>query len=224
MTISITWRHWISMRMGAYSADRITSKRTLAADADHPAGAASNARAKQRPQKSDRLRNQQDGHAEPEQIHHHLRVESRPGREQLEVLGEILGADQVRLQREREAYGQQDEPQRRGQVAHDADRQMHAAREAQAGRADHLRVLQVALRPAPIADREVEQRRRGLLPRAAERRRHAHLPAARAAAAPLRRNRATVIDAAERLASRELSAGRSSARTRATRMIALWPQ
>ena len=47
-------------------------------------------------------------------------VEPRPGREQLEIAAEVLGSYQVRLHREREADAQHQEPQRRGQVAHDA--------------------------------------------------------------------------------------------------------
>ena len=44
-------------------------------------------------------------------------------------------------------------------------------------RTDDLRVLQIALRPASVADRDVDERRRALFPRAVEIRRHAHFPA-----------------------------------------------
>src|ERR1019366_5083261 len=54
---------------------------------------------------------------------------------------------------------------------------MQTARETQARRADNFEVLQIALSPAAIAYRDVDQRGRGFLPRAAELRRHAYLPA-----------------------------------------------
>ena len=51
---------------------------------------------------------------------------------QLEIVIEIFGPDQVRLHRERKADAEHHQPQRRGQIAHDADAQVHAAGEAQA--------------------------------------------------------------------------------------------
>src|SRR5712672_2957166 len=53
---------------------------------------------------------------------------------------------------------------------------MQAAGEAQTRRADDLRVLQVALRPAAIANGDIDQRRRRLFPGTAAVGRHPHLP------------------------------------------------
>src|ERR1700735_121440 len=53
---------------------------------------------------------------------------------------------------------------------------MHPAREIQPRSADDLQVLKVALRPSAIADGDVDERGRSLLPRAAAIGRHAHLP------------------------------------------------
>ena len=65
-----------------------------------------------------------------------LGIEPRPGGEEREVLGEILRPDEAGLQREREADEEQQQPDRRGQVAHDADSDVDArsARRARASR------------------------------------------------------------------------------------------
>ena len=90
---------------------------------------------------------------------------------------------------------------------------MRAARERQAVGADDLRVLQIALRPAPVAHRDVDERRRAFFPRAVEIRRHAHFPAG----AAHQRGFDEVVRqhvTAEGLASRQLRQAAGFARTR----------
>ena len=60
----------------------------------------------------------------------------------------------------------------RGEVAHDAGREMLPRRHHEALGADDARVLQIALAPAAVARREIDQRGRALLVGAAERRQH----------------------------------------------------
>ncbi len=76
-----------------------------------------------------------------------------------------------------EAEDDQQQPDRRGTIAHDADGEMHAARPCQSVRCDDPEMLQVALRPTPVAHGGVDQRRRAFFPRAAEVGRHLHAPA-----------------------------------------------
>ena len=171
----------------------------------------------------DHLRNQQHDHAEPEQRHHQLDVEPRPGRKQLEIVVEIFRPDQVRLHGEREADAEHQQPQRRGQVAHDADAEMHAAGEAQARGADDFHVLQVALSPAAVANGDVDERRAGILPRNRRSRSPCAPSSRRGASAPPRRNHATARGR-RRACGPRARAGRSTRRTPATRMMALWPQ
>src|SRR5882672_9474348 len=79
---------------------------------------------------------------------------------------------------------------------------MHPADETEARGADDFHVLQVALSPAPVANRDVDQRWRGFLPGAAAVRGHAHLPAD----APHQSGLDEIMredETAERLAARE---------------------
>src|SRR6266436_2549821 len=79
---------------------------------------------------------------------------------------------------------------------------MNSADETEARGADDFHVLQITLSPAPVANRDVDQRWRGLFPGAAAVRGHAHLPAA----APHQRGLDEIMrkdEAAERLAARE---------------------
>ena len=71
----------------------------------------------------------------------------------------------------------QREPQRRSEIAHHADAHVRAVRPREALAPDDGEMLDVALRPTPVARRDVEQRRRAVFPAAAERRQHAHGPA-----------------------------------------------
>ena len=172
-------------------------------NADDAAAAAAQAPRRQRMHQTDDLRDQQHDHAEPEQRHHQLDVESRPGRKQLEIVIEIFGSNQVRLHGEREADADHQQPQGRGQIAHDADAEMHAAGEGQARGADDFHVLQIALCPAAVANGDVDQRRRRLFPGTDAVGGHAHLPSG----APHERRLDEVVRehvAAERLAALEL--------------------
>ena len=121
-----------SIMIGAYSADRIVSTTAPSAEREDAAAASASARRKDRAHEAQDLRREQHDHREDEQRRHARRVELRPVRKQLEAAAEILGADQRRLQGQREADDQQHQPQRRGQVAHDADGEVRAVRQRQA--------------------------------------------------------------------------------------------
>ena len=213
MNTSNTCRLWISMSTGAYRAERMTSSKKLAATPMTPPPPR-----RMRLDSSARIRPSIFGISSTIMLNQNNAIISSTSNrgqdgKQLKVVVEILGADQVRLHRERKADAEHHQPQRRGQVAHDADAQMQPAGEAQARGADDLHVLQIALSPAPVADGDVDERGRGFFPGAAAVGGHAHLPAA---AAHQRRLDEVVRqhEAAEGLAARERAAGRSSARTR----------
>ncbi len=180
MNTSNTCRQWINMSTGAYRAESTASSRTLAPTPMTPPPAAADAPRQQGADQAQHLRNQQHHHAEPEQGHHEPDIESRPGGEELKIVIEVLGADQVRLYGEREADAEHHQPERRGQIAHNADPEVHPAGEAQAGRPDDFQVLQISLGPAAVANRDVDERRRRLFPGSAAVGGHAHLPAAAA--------------------------------------------
>ena len=70
-----------------------------------------------------------------------------------------------------------EQPERRGEIGHDAGGEMLPRRQLQALGADDPRVLQIALAPAPVAGREVDQRGRALLVGALEVGQHVDRPA-----------------------------------------------
>ena len=83
-----------------------------------------------------------------------LGVEPRPDREEAEVAGEIFRPDIGRLQHQRDTDDELEQPERRGEIGHDAGREMLPRGQLQAFGADDARVLQVALAPAPVARRQ----------------------------------------------------------------------
>ncbi len=98
---------------------------------------------------------------------------------------------------------QEEQPERRGDVAADPHQQMQAADPVQAARRQHARMLQIALAPAPVAHREVGERGRALLVAAGKRGHHVDRPAA----APHQRRLDEIMAqdvAAERPASAQL--------------------
>ena len=98
-------------------------------DADDAAAAAPNPRREQAADQPEHLGYQKNHHAEPEQRHHQLHVEPRPGRKELEIMVEVFRTDQVRLHRQRKSDSQHQQPQRRGEIAHDADAEVQPAGE-----------------------------------------------------------------------------------------------
>src|SRR5580692_1114143 len=99
--------------------------------ADDSAGAVANAARQQGANQPERFWDQQHYHAEPEERHHQRNIEPRPGWEQLKIVAEIFRTDEARLNREREADADHQQPHRRGQITHDAHAQVHAADESQ---------------------------------------------------------------------------------------------
>ena len=88
--------------------------------------------------------------------------------------------------------------------------------------ADHARVLQVALAPAPVAGGEIDQRGRALLVAAAELGQHVDGPAG----APHQRRLDEIVAEdvpAERRLAGQVGRPQWSAKAR-VRMMALWPQ
>ena len=84
---------------------------------------------------------------------------------------------------------QEEQPDQRRNIGHDAHAQMHPADRAQPLGHQDPAVLQIALAPAPVTGGEVDQAGRDLLVGAGEFRHHANTPAARGTSAPPRRNR-----------------------------------
>ena len=105
-------------------------------------------------------------------------------------LREIFRPDVGRLQHERDADHELQQPERRGEIGHDAGGEMLARRRASGPRAPMTRdMLQVALAPAPVAHREVDQRGRALLVGAGRGRAACRPSSRRAGSAPPRRSR-----------------------------------
>src|ERR1700679_4005286 len=88
--------------------------------ADDAAGAAANAAREQGANQPERFWDQQHHHAEPKQRHHECNIEPRPGREQLKIVAEVFWTDEARLERERKADADHQQPNGRGQITHDA--------------------------------------------------------------------------------------------------------
>ncbi len=129
--------------------------------------------------------------------------------------GEVVRRHEARLHRDQDAGEQEQQPQRRGDVGADAGQQMQPADPVQPARRQHRGVLQVALAPAPVAHREVGQRRRAL-PRSCR-----AAPGTMCTAQPPRRISAAstkswlMIVAAERLAAAQFRQARPVRRRRA---------
>jgi hypothetical protein len=79
-------------------------------DSDHTARAAADSARRQGADEAEQLRYQQHHHAEPEKRHHQRDVEPRPSGKQLKVVTEVLGSDQARLDRQREADADHHQP------------------------------------------------------------------------------------------------------------------
>ncbi len=107
--------------------------------------------------------------------------------------------------------------------ADDAGQQVDAAERVQPGESEHPGVLQVALRPAPVARGIVEDVRRHLFPAADE---LGELPHLIAGAAHERRLDEVVTEdlTAQRRLARQVRQQRSNARRARRRRMALWPQ
>ena len=148
------------------------------------------------------LRRQEHRHGDAEQRQRALGIEPRPLREERELAAEIFRPDVGRLQHEGDADDELEEPERRGEIRHDAGREVLPRRELQAARADDPAVLQVALAPAPVARRDVDERGRALLVAAREVVQHVD----RVAGAPHQRRLDEIV--AEHVAAERRPAGK----------------
>ncbi len=89
-----------------------------------------------------------------------------------EFAREIFWTEIARLKDDHDADEELEQPQRRGQIAEYAGQEMLSRRPMQAAGEKHARMLQIALAPASVADRQVDERGRAFLVGAAERRHH----------------------------------------------------
>ena len=123
-------------------------------------------------EEAEEFRCEQNGHRQRKERERALRVEARPDREDAEFRGEIFRPEIARLEDEHDADEELQQPERRGQIAEDAGQEMLAARPMEAFAEQDAAVLQIALAPTPVADGEIDQRRRAFLIGAADRRKH----------------------------------------------------
>ena len=152
-------------------------------------------------------------HEEGEQLwrdQHSHRADEHPGRQnrilrrplwkQRVSFREVLGPDELRLQRNQDSGHQKDQPERRGEIRSDTGQQMKPRNPVKAACRKQRQMLQIALAPAPVARGKIRKRGRAFLVAAAELWRHVDGPAA----APHQRRFDEVVAEnmpAERLAS-----------------------
>ncbi len=104
-------------------------------------------------QVGEELRQKQDAERQQQELQGPLGVMHRPDRKKREAIREVLRDAVNRLKRQREREDKEEQPEERGDVSHDAHRHMHAADPMQPARKEHPRMLEVAPRPTPVADR-----------------------------------------------------------------------
>ena len=109
---------------------------------------------------AEQLGREQKGHGRAEHARRELRIDDVPHRIGRAIGKEIHRQLEARFERRADADQDEAEPQRRGEISHDASQQMQAAEWMETARADHAQVLQIALTPAPIAHRVIDQRGR----------------------------------------------------------------
>ena len=172
---------------------------------------------------AEELRHQHDEHGGEEQPQGGAGVGHRPHGEQRLLVDEVARDHLLALQGEHDADGERRRPDQRHEIGRGAHQQMQTAHGRDAGREDDAEVLQVALRPAPVARDDVGQRRRLALVGAFDRRHHVHAPVG--AGEQHRLDEVVALDVAAERRACPGSVGRPAAEAKAAvRMMALWPQ
>ena len=122
----------------------------------------------QRESQAKKLGKEEDRHGDAEKLERSLRIEPRPCRKQCEVAWEIFGPDVARLQNNDDTNKELRQPERRGHIGHDSCHEMLPRHQMQPLRGEYSQMLEVALTPAAVACRKIDQRRRTFLIAAAE--------------------------------------------------------
>src|ERR1019366_8320048 len=106
---------------------------------------------------------QEDRHGKAEELERSFGVKPRPGREQSEAAREIFRPDVACLQDDDDTDNELRHPKRRRGIGHDPRHEMLARHRMQAFREQHPRMLEIALTPAPVARRKIDERGRTFL-------------------------------------------------------------
>ena len=168
------------------------------------------------------LRKQHDDQRRQEQPERRTGIDDRPDWEQRLRIAEIARDHLLTLQGQDNADDQRQRPNRRDQIRRRAHAEVQPAHRRQTRLRDDRQMLQVALRPAPVARHDIDDVRRHAFVGALERRHHVH-----AVTGSLQQHRLDEVVAhdvaAEGLAARKVGRPAAAAKA-AVRMMALWPQ
>ena len=104
----------------------------------------------------EQLGHDQQSHRADEHPGRENRILRRPLRKQGKSLREILGPDELSLQRDQDSEHQEQQPQRRREIRTDPREQMKPRNPMQAASGQHRQMLQVALAPSPVARGEIQ--------------------------------------------------------------------
>ena len=148
--------------IGASRADSTTSKRRRDQQHDHAAGAFARFRLRDGDDQAQHLGREQNAHRQSEEFERPLGVEPREGRKERKFAGKIFRSEIARLEDDDDADEKLQQPERRRQIAEDAGEKMLPRRPVKAFAEQHARMLQVALTPAAVANRQVDQAIRGM--------------------------------------------------------------
>ena len=133
-------------------------------------------RAHKRQHDAQHLRQQHDGNRAEKEVEGLGWVDDRPYRKERFLIRKIHRQCKGALEGKDDADEQREGPERGGQIGIDAHGQVKPADPRQARRSDDAQMLQVALRPAPVPNGNIDERWWAALVGAVEMGKHAHLP------------------------------------------------
>ena len=155
--IETIMRDCMSMATGAMRAVATVSKTHACRQPQAAAGGVPHLAVADERDEAHHLRPEEDRAGQRQHRQRALRIDDRQHR-QADGVGEVLRPHELHLQRKGQPGADQQQPEQRGDVGHDAVEEVEAADPVEAARADDAGVLQVALAPAAVARGEVDQR------------------------------------------------------------------